>query len=159
MTEPFFDLFHAARRIGEAVAIEDALFELYGTAARFITRPQLSVALQVASRSHGELSEGFALRLPVSASIPTDQFRGISSPLGRAAMAAIALAERETEDPLVILSVIADEVLPCVQRVYNEAFALTSPHADGPFRVMLDRALEAVDSDFALVTEALNSLR
>lgn len=159
MTEPFFDLFQAAGRIGEAVAIEDALFCLFGTSATKELDARQAVFFHVASRAHGELSEAFAARLPVSASLPRNQFTGVESPLGTAAMATILAAQEEKHDPVVFLSFVLTEVIPAVQRTYGDTFALTTPHADGPFRVVLDRALSVLDGDQDLFAEALTSLK
>ncbi len=159
MTEPFFDLFQAASRIGEAVAIEDALFRLFGSAPRRELGAREAVYFHVASRAHGELSEVFAARLPVSASLPVEQFSGVASPLGAAAMAAISAAEGEANTAETFLAFIVAEVIPAVQRSYEDTFSLTTPHSDGPFRVVLDRALGLLEGDQDLFTEALTSLR
>ena len=151
MTESCFDLFQAAKRIGECVALEDGLFTLFGGWSTQELPTELSVLLHVASRSHGELSEAFAERLPVSASIENAQFEGVSSPLGQAAKAAI--------DAALVLEFIISEVIPAVEQAYNEAFFLTSPHCDGPFRVVLDRALSALEGDLELLSQALNTLQ
>jgi hypothetical protein len=155
MTESFFDLFQAANRIGECVALEDGLFTLFGTWSTNNLPPELSVMLHVASQSHGELSEAFAERLPVSASIETDQFQGVSSPLGKAAKAAIDAASTVSSEPALVLEFIVSEVIPTVEQVYNEAFFVTSPHCDGPFRVVLDRALSALEGDLELFSQAM----
>jgi hypothetical protein len=159
MTESFFDLFQAAKRIGECVALEDGLFTLFGGWSTQELPTELSVLLHVASRSHGELSEAFAERLPVSASIENAQFEGVSSPLGQAAKAAIDAARTVSSEPALVLEFIISEVIPAVEQAYNEAFFLTSPHCDGPFRVVLDRALSALEGDLELLSQALNTLQ
>jgi len=159
MTEPFFDLFQAAKRIGECVALEDGLFILFGTWSTHDLPAELSVLLHVASRSHGELSEAFAERLPVSASIAINQFQGISSPLGLAAKAAIDAAPTVSSEPARMVDFMVCEVIPAIERAYGEAFFLTAPHCDGPFRVVLDRALSALEGDLELFRQAMSTLQ
>jgi hypothetical protein len=105
------------------------------------------------------LSEAFAERLPVSASIDVDQFAGVKSPLGRAAVAAIDAAPRPDGDVAQLLDYVVAEIIPAVVRSYDEAFSLSAPHCDGPFRVVLDRALTALEGDREVALHLLSTLR
>ena len=155
MTESFFDLFEAAHRMAEAAAIERALFHLFGEKSMSTEGPGLAVGLSVASRVHGELAISFEQRLPVSASIPLEQFSGLHTSLGRAAMATISATTAVATSDHSFVAFVTNEVLPTVTAVYDDALEASSPHADGPFRAVLVRALDALRGDQDLLHEVL----
>lgn len=151
----FLDLRSGAALLGEAAQLELALFRLFGASSTTVALPALAVTCSVISRRHGELAEAFEARLPVSASIPTEPFRTVATPLGRAIVAACEHAP----DGDAFAAFAATVLLPLVVERHEDHAARTTPVADGPGRAVLDRALTVAEEDLDAMAAVAAVLR
>lgn len=152
----FLSLHDGAALIGEAVVLEDLVFNRFGARSQRATNPEVAVAFSVASRRHGVLAETFTERLPVSASIPRDPFLALSSPLGAQIAATL---EHLPDDDLGALSFSCTELLPLLIERYEAHFALTTPTADGPARAALHEAVAGAEDTLDAFADLARRLR
>ena len=150
MSLSFLSLFEAAALIGEAQLLETRLFEVLGHSSTLAVDPEKVLLLSVVSRRHVNLAESFGNRLPVSASIPTQPFRAVVTPEGRAILASLDDEHLKDLDDNGVLFYLSGEVLPLLVRFYEDFFASTSPTSDGPVRVVLDEALAVLEDELDL---------
>ena len=158
MSLSFLNLFEAAALIGESELLETRLFEVLGRSATVAVDPEKVLLLSVSSRRHGDLAKSFGNRLPVSASIPTDAFRSVATPEGRAILATLDDEHLEGLDDNGLLFYLSGEVVPLLARFYEDFLVSTSPTSDGPVRVVLDEALAILEAEIDLFG-ALETLR
>ena len=150
MSLSFLNLFEAAALIGEAELLETRLFEALGRSSLLAVSAETVVVLSVSSRRHGNLAVSFNDRLPVSASIPTESFRTVATPEGRAIVASLHDEHLEGLDDAARFFYLSTEVLPHLARFYEDFLLKTSPTSDGPVRAVLDEALTALDEEIDL---------
>jgi hypothetical protein len=116
--------------------------------------PEARVLLSEMSFRHGLLAVQWHERLPVRAGVDADAF--VLPPPGSAA-GALDLLEAAPQ-LLLVLTGLAEELLPRLQQTYEEHLAQASPVSEAPVRAVLDCAIRSVRQEIQVTGLALRRL-